>query len=94
MKTKTAGQAYQRNQIPGMSSSDVPTAADHADRHKEDPVGHQVGPGVHPDERLDLVHEGENGHEAKSHQKLSGQHQEDLRGGTALCLRYVVSISH
>lgn len=63
-----------------MSSANASTAADHTDGHKENSVGHQVGPDVHHDKRLDFMHEGENSHKGECHQQLSSQYQEHLQG--------------
>ena len=63
-----------------MFSAYVSTAADRTDGHKEDTVGHIVGPDVHHDKCLDFLHKGENSHKSEGHHQLSSQHQEYLEG--------------
>lgn len=67
-----------------MSSANASAAADHANWHKEDRIGHKVGPGVRHDKYLDFMHKGENGHKGECHQQLSSQHQEYLEGKSGL----------
>lgn len=72
-------EGYQCNKVPGVFSSEVPTAAEDNEGDEEDGIGDIIGPDVLLDEALHLPDEREHGHSGQSHGQLQSQHQEHLR---------------
>lgn len=71
-------EGYQCNKVPGVFSSEVPTAAEDNEGDEEDGIGDVIGPDVLLDEALHLPDEREHGHSGQSHRQLQSQHQEHL----------------
>lgn len=61
-----------------MFAAEFSAAADGDEGNEEDDVGHVVGPGVLPHERLHIVLEGEESDHGEGDDELHGEDEEDL----------------
>lgn len=70
--------SYQRNQVPGVLTTEISAAAEDDQSDEKDCIGNVVRPRVHSDKLLGILAKGEDGHEGEGDQELHSQHQEDL----------------
>lgn len=72
--------SYQSNQVPGVLTTEISTAAEDDQSDKEDSIGHIICPWIHPNKVLGIFDKGEDGNKGESDQKLHCENHEDLMG--------------
>lgn len=72
--------SYQCNQVPGVLTAELSTAAEDYQCDKEDCIGNIVCPWIHSNKVLGIIDKGEDGNEGESDQKLHCENHEDLVG--------------